>query len=130
MASGLVVLSFNSAAGLALLILGYPIILCFALAESALFMACLLAYARHATDRETITLQARRLTVEVRSGTTCRSTVLDAEWVRIGPPSHPQALVSLSERGATALLGRYVRPCRRDAVAREIAQALRWTTSL
>lgn len=127
LASGLGVLAFNTVVGLVFLALGYPAILCFAVTESAFILACLWVYARHATDRETVTLQARCLTVEVRSGAMSRRTVLDADWVRITKPAgHGQALVSLSERGIVAQVGRYVRPCQRDAVTREIAQALRW----
>jgi uncharacterized membrane protein len=104
---------------------GVRLIGAFAAAELALVGLALVVFARHATDRETITLNNRELAVEHRFGRAADQTTFRAEWVRVEPGAGERSLVHLSGQGRRALVGRYIRPELRADLAQELRLALR-----
>lgn len=85
----------------------------------------LLVMARHAGDRETITLTGRELAVEQRFGPAVARCSFRAEWVRVEPAADDGSLVELSGEGRSVRVGRHVRPEFRVALAQELRRALR-----
>ena len=104
---------------------GAPFVLAFAGLELAAVGVALLAFARHAGDRETLTLVGRWLQVEQCFGNRVLRTEFGADWLRIEPAAGQGSLVELSGRGQRLLVGRFLRPEQRSAFARELRQALR-----
>jgi uncharacterized membrane protein len=93
--------------------------------EAAAFAAALLFYARHAGDRESIRLQAGRLTVEHVSGRRVERAEFAPAWVRVEPAHGERSLVELSGQGKRISVGRFVRPELRGQLADELRWALR-----
>ena len=87
--------------------------------------AALLLVARHAGDREVITLTGTALSVEQRSGPAVAHTLFRAAWVRVEPVADDGSLVELSGEGRSVRVGRHVRPELRVALAQELRLALR-----
>ena len=87
--------------------------------------AAMLLLARHARDRETLTLTPGELAVEQHVGTAVSRTHFRAEWVRVEPAADDGSLVELSGEGRTVRVGRHVRPELRVALAQELRRALR-----
>lgn len=87
--------------------------------------AALLVFARHAGDRETITLTHRELAVVQQVGTAVEHARFRAEWVRVEPAADDGSLVELSGEGRSVRVGRHVRPEMRVALAQELRRALR-----
>lgn len=85
----------------------------------------MLLVARHAGDRELITLSSSALTVEQRVGPAVQRTKFRAEWVRVEPAADDGSLVELSGEGRSVRIGRHVRPELRLQLARELRRALR-----
>lgn len=85
----------------------------------------LLVVARHARDRETITLTGREMSVEQHFGPAVARTSFRAEWVRVEPVADDGSLVELSGEGRSVRVGRHVRPEFRVALAQELRRALR-----
>ena len=85
----------------------------------------MLVFARHAGDKETLTLVGRSLLVELCSGNRIERTDLAADWLRVEPAAGQGSLIQLSERGRTVRVGRYLRPELRGAFAQELRLALR-----
>jgi uncharacterized membrane protein len=85
--------------------------------------AALLAYARHAVDGESITLDAARLTVEHAWGNRVERTELRPHSVRVAAGAEP--LVELSGPGGHVAVGRYLRSEQRRQLAAELRAALR-----
>lgn len=105
--------------------LGAPGVLPFAGVElSMLGLAFWLCF-RHADDSETLTLVARELSVEHRSGRQVERAVFRVEWVRVEPLHGEGSLVELSGQAQRLCVGRYLRPELRPALARELRLALR-----
>jgi uncharacterized membrane protein len=104
---------------------GAMLVLPFAALELAAVGAAFLAYARHAADRETISLEGRQLVVEVESAGHRQRAEFDRDWVRVEPGVSDRSLVELSARGRSVTVGRYVRPELRPVLAQEIRKALR-----
>jgi uncharacterized membrane protein len=104
---------------------GAVLILPFAGLELAAVGAAFLAYARHAADGETISLQGRQLVVELESAGHLQRAEFDREWVRVEPSSVDRSLIELSGQGRRVNVGRYVRPELRPVLAQEIRRALR-----
>jgi uncharacterized membrane protein len=104
---------------------GAPTVMAFAGLELLVLGAALLAYARHATDCETITLAGSELAIEHRCGVALQSARLHAEWVRVEPMRDDASLVELSSRGQRTCVGRYLRPEWRPQLAQELRHALR-----
>jgi uncharacterized membrane protein len=85
----------------------------------------LLVFARHAADRETLTLIGRSLQVEQCFGSRVHRTDFVADWTTVEPAAGQGSLVELSGRGQSVRVGRFLRPELRGAFARELRQALR-----
>lgn len=97
----------------------------FGAAQLGALGAALLLYARHAADRETITLVGRSLQVEQCFGARVQRTDFAAETLRVEPAAGQGSLVQLSGRGQQVRVGRFLRPELRGAFARELRLALR-----
>ncbi len=104
---------------------GVPLVAPFAVLELLVVGIAFLMYARHATDGERVRLAQGQLVVEVEQAGRVMRTVFQREWVRVQPPADGEDLIALSGHGQTVLLGRHVRPELRDALAKELASALR-----
>ena len=84
----------------------------------------LVAYARHATDRERLLLADGRLTVERVDGARTERVEFDAAWVRVEPEHDERSLIELSGQGKRVAVGRFVRPELREPLARELRMAV------
>jgi uncharacterized membrane protein len=90
----------------------------------------LLVMARHAADRELITLRGGLLAVEQWHGPDMALTTFRAAWVRVEPVADDGSLVEVSGEGRRVQLGRHVRPELRVALAQELRRALRLAQQL
>lgn len=106
-------------------VMGAPLVLPFAWLELAGVGLAFLAYARHATDGERISLKGRHLVVELESAGQLRRAEFDRQWVRVEPSSDDRSLIELSGQGRRVNVGRFVRPELRPMLAQEIRRALR-----
>ena len=104
---------------------GAKVVTAFASVELLLVGLALLVYARHAGDRDVLTLAGRRLAVEQRRGPRTQRADFDAEWIAVEPAAGQGSLVALSERGQMVQVGRFLRPEMRSAFAHELRGALR-----
>ena len=104
---------------------GVVLILPFAWLELAAVGAAFVAYARHATDGETISLRGRQLVVELENAGHLERAEFDRERVRVEPSMADRSLIQLSGQGRRVNVGRYLRPELRPALAQEIRRALR-----
>jgi uncharacterized membrane protein len=103
---------------------GAVLVLPFALVELAALGVAFLVHARHATDRERISLEAGRLVVELESAGRSVRREFVRHWVRIESP-HERDLVEVCGGGTSVRVGRFVRPDLRALLALEMRQALR-----
>lgn len=83
----------------------------------------LLVYGRHATDQERVRLSAQQLQVEWENAGVVQTISFNPVWVRVSLPE--SGLIELSSAGKTAYIGRYARPERRAALAKDLRAALR-----
>lgn len=104
---------------------GVPSVLVFAGLELLVVGIAMLVMARHARDRELITLANREMAVEQHVGPQVERTCFRADWVRIEPAAGEGSLVELSGEGRRVRVGRHVRPELRDELAQELRRALR-----
>jgi uncharacterized membrane protein len=104
---------------------GAVLVLPFAWAELAAVGAAFLAYARHASDGETISLQGRQLVVELENAGHLERAEFNRDWVRVEPLVGDRSLIELSGQGRRVNVGRYLRPELRPVLAQEIRRALR-----
>ena len=104
---------------------GAPFVMAFAGVEVLLVGAALVIYARHAADRETITLSGRELVVERWLGPQVERADFRAEWLSVEPAQAQGSLVELAGEGRRIQIGRFVRPEHRAALAQELRRALR-----
>jgi uncharacterized membrane protein len=104
---------------------GAPLVLAFAGLELLAIGAALLVFARHAGDREVLTLSGRRLQVEQQWGQHVQRADFAADWTSVEPSAAQGSLVQISSRGRTVRVGRHLRPELRAAFARELRRALR-----
>jgi uncharacterized membrane protein len=104
---------------------GAKLILPFASLELAAVGIAFVAYARHAADGERISLQGRRLVVELESAGHLERTEFDRDRVRVEPRSGGRSLIEVSGQGRSVSVGRFVRPELRPLLAQEIRSALR-----
>lgn len=107
------------------LVQGAPLVLAFAGLELLLVAMALMLFARHAGDRETLTLVGRSLQVEQCFGSRIERTQLAVDWLHVEPAGGQGSLVQLSGRGQRVRVGRFLRPELRGAFARELRHALR-----
>lgn len=106
---------------------GATLVLPFAWLELVAVGLAFLAYARHATDGERISLQGPLLVVELDSAGKRARAEFHRDWVRVEPRSDGRSLIELSGRGQQVRIGRFVRPEQRRELAQEIRRALRET---
>jgi uncharacterized membrane protein len=104
---------------------GAKLVPVFTLLELAAVGLALLVFARHAADREVLTLVGRSLHVEQCNGSQVAHADFSADWLRVEPAAGQGSLVQLSGRGQSVLVGRFLRPELRAAFARELRHALR-----
>ncbi len=104
---------------------GAQLILAFAGLELLLVGVALLVYARHAADRETITLAGRQVQVELVDGRAVSRADFCADWLAVEPAAGQGSLIELSAQGQRIQVGRFVRPEQRAALAQDIRRALR-----
>ena len=104
---------------------GAPVVTAFAGVELLLVGAALLVYARHAADREVLTLNGRSLAFERQLGAQVEHAEFNADWLAVEPAGGQGSLVELSARGRTVRVGRFLRPEARAAFAQELRRALR-----
>jgi uncharacterized membrane protein len=104
---------------------GAVLVLPFAWLELAAVGLAFLAYARHASDGEKISLKGRQLVVELESAGQLRRAEFNREWVRVEPIADDRSLIELSGQGRRVNVGRFVRPELRPVLAQEIRRALR-----
>jgi uncharacterized membrane protein len=122
---------YLSLCGISLLIAGVlfaqgaKVVLAFTSLELVAVGFALLVFARHAADRETLTLVGRSLRVEQCIGHRVERTDFAADWLSVEPAAGQGSLVQLSGRGQRVHVGRFLRPELRSAFARELRQALR-----
>lgn len=105
--------------------LGAGMVLAFAGLELLALGFALLVHARHATDREMITLAGDALQVEHRCGNSVERMAFRTAWVRVEPVHGEGSLLELSGQGQHVRVGRYVRPELRGSLAQELRCALR-----
>ena len=104
---------------------GAPWVAAFAGLELVAVGLALLVFARHAADRETLTLVGGSLLVEQCHGNRVLRTDLATDWLIVEPAAGQGSLVQLRGRGRTVRVGRHLRPEWRAAFAQELRQALR-----
>lgn len=104
---------------------GATLVLPFAWLELAAVGLAFVAYARHATDGERISLQGPRLVVELENAGRLERAEFHRDWVRVEPRSDDRSLIEVSGRGRSVQVGRFVRPELRPVLAQEIRRALR-----
>lgn len=108
---------------------GAPFVAAFAGVELLAVGAAMLVFARHAGDRETLTLVGRSLHVERCIGNRVEHAELPADWLTVEPAAGQGSLVQLCGRGTRVEVGRFLRPELRGAFARELRQTLRQTVT-
>ena len=111
--------------GLGFWLQGVEAVLVFAGIELLAVGIAMLVMARHAGDREVITLADREMAVEQHVGPLVERTCFHADWVRIEPSAGEGSLVELSGEGRSVRVGRHLRPEWRDELAQELRRALR-----
>jgi uncharacterized membrane protein len=87
--------------------------------------AAMLLFARHAGDRETLTLVGRSLLVERAVGPRVERAAFNADWLTVEPAAGQNSLVELAGQGHMIRVGRFLRPELRADFARELRRALR-----
>jgi uncharacterized membrane protein len=116
---------------LAFFLRGVWIVLAFSLLELAGVGLALILYARHALDRERISLSGNCLLIECVQANVRSQARLDPLWTRVLPPARARGpLITLESRGVRIEVGRFVNEARRRQVARELGQALRQVSVL
>ncbi len=103
---------------------GATLVLPFAGIEIVAVGIALCIYARHATDREHLTLEPGRLTIECTIGMRTDQAAFAPGWVRIEPEHGDRSLIEVSGQGQRISIGRFVRPEQRRAFADELRTAL------
>ena len=104
---------------------GVQLVMAFAGVELLAVGIGMLVMARHARDREIITLSGREMAVETHVGPQVERISFRAEWVRVEPAAAEGSLVELSGEGRSVRIGRHVRPELRFELAQELRRALR-----
>jgi uncharacterized membrane protein len=104
---------------------GARMVLAFTALELMAVGVALLVYARHARDGEKIFLQGTQLVVELETAGRTERSEFVREWVRVEPKGGDGSLIEVSGQGRTVVVGRFLRPELRPALAREIRLALR-----
>jgi uncharacterized membrane protein len=126
-----VLCTLSLAVALAFFLHGVWIVLAFSLLELACVGLALVLYARHALDRERISLSSDCLLVECVQAEVHSQALLDPLWTRVltgadaAPGTPRRSLITLESRGVRVEIGRFVNEAQRRQVARELRLALR-----
>lgn len=104
---------------------GATYVIAFAGVELLLVGIALLVYARHAADRDMVTLAGGDVEVERHFGRQVERAAFRAEWVCVEPALAQGSLVELAGQGRRVRIGRFLRPELRAALAQELRLALR-----
>ena len=104
---------------------GARVVLAFTGFELMLLGVAMLVFARHASDRETLTLVGRSLLVERAVGPRVERAAFSADWLTVEPAAGQNSLLELASQGQTMRVGRFLRPELRGDFARELRRALR-----
>lgn len=107
---------------------GARMVLAFTGFELMLLGVAMLVFARHAGDRETLTLVGRSLLVERAVGPRIERAAFAADWLTVEPAAGQNSLVELAGQGHIMRVGRFLRPELRGDFARELRHALRRPT--
>lgn len=103
---------------------GATLVMPFAWLEVFVAGAAMLAYARHAADRETIRLADGVLCVERACGGRTERGDFRCDAVRVAHGGGDGSLIELSGQGRRMWVGRFVRPELREQLAEELRWAL------
>jgi len=103
---------------------GAVLVLPFAVLELMALAIAFLIHARHAADRERISVRGGRLVVEVERAGRIERCEFVREWVRIEPQRH-HGLVQVMGGGRSMCVGRFLRADLRALLVRELRQAVR-----
>lgn len=103
---------------------GAILVLPFAALELTALAVAFVIHARHAADRECISVRGGRLVVEVEKAGRVERCEFVREWVRIAPHGH-HGLVEVMGGGRSVHVGRFLRADLRPLLARELRQAVR-----
>jgi len=104
--------------------LGAHWVLPFAALEIVVFAGALLAYARHAGDREVIEFRSGHLVVRHCHAQQVSEVEFRSSRVRVEQHDGGSSLIEVSEPGRRAFVGRYMRPEKRARLADELRRAL------
>lgn len=104
---------------------GARVVLAFTGFELMLLGVAMMVFARHAGDRETLTLVGRSLLVERAVGARVERAAFSADWLTVEPAAGQNSLVELASQGHTMRVGRFLRPELRGEFARELRRAVR-----
>lgn len=99
-------------------------VLCFALLEMSAVGAAFLVWARHATDRERVALDADCLLIELVDAEQARQFRLDPRTTRIDMPAAYHRLIMVEEHGTKVEIGRFLPALRRRQFAGELRSEL------
>lgn len=113
--------------GIALLFawVGAPFVLAFTGLELLLLGLAFVLHARHAGDREILTLTDSVLSVEQHLGGRLDRAAFSAGWLVVEPAAGQGSLIELSGQGQRLRVGRFLRPEHRAALAQELRHGLR-----
>jgi uncharacterized membrane protein len=104
---------------------GAPWVAAFAGIELLALGLALLVYARHAGDRETLTLGRGLLHVQRTRAGRADEHELPLQWLTVEPAAGQGSLVQLRGRGQQVRVGRFLRPQDRATLALELRRAQR-----
>ena len=104
---------------------GATLVLPFTAVELMAVGTAFLVYARHATDRERITLSPHSLLIEQECAGRISQIVFNRAWVRMQDRQSPRELIELSEGNRRLQCGHHIRLDLREQVAQEIRWALK-----
>jgi uncharacterized membrane protein len=103
---------------------GAVLVLPFAALELIALAVAFLVHARHAADRERISVRGGRMVVEVERAGRVERCEFVRDWVRV-EPQRRNGLVELVGGGRSVHVGRFLRADLRPLLARELRQAVR-----
>jgi uncharacterized membrane protein len=104
---------------------GVKMVMPFAWLELLALGTALMVYARHAMDKEEISLNAQQLQVQWQDGSKVHSKRFDTRWLRVQQlPTQPGGLIQLQCKDETFAIGRFLRPSQRALVTKELRAAL------
>ena len=103
---------------------GAWIVLPFAVIELLVLSVAFLAYARHATDHERITLLRDCVRVEVVKGTSSQATEFPRQWCRCGMDDSAYGMVRLESPKGAVQIGQFVGMADRKRFFEEFRLAL------